>query len=63
MKTKLQWFRKTKGLKEETGGSLVEYGLIIGFAIFAFALVVTIILGVVDWAANSVGDFLKKYAL
>lgn len=37
-------------IDEETGGSIVEYGLIIGFSLVAFVIIVGIVMSIMDWA-------------
>ena len=42
---------------EEWGGGIVEYALLIGFALFIFFIVVGIVQSVLDWTAGQTGDF------
>jgi Flp pilus assembly pilin Flp len=42
---------------DEYGGNLVEYALLIGFAIFIFFLIVGLITNLFGWVTNSVNGF------
>lgn len=42
---------------DEQGGSIVEYALLIGFALFIFFIIVGIVQSVLDWTAGQTGDF------
>ena len=42
---------------DEWGGGLVEYALLIGFALFIFFIIVGIVQSVLDWTASQSGDF------
>ncbi|MFW6282682.1 MAG: Flp family type IVb pilin [Minisyncoccales bacterium] len=44
-------------LYDEYGGSLVEYALIIGFAIFMFLILVGTIYSQFEWTLNQSNDF------
>ncbi|GAB4305799.1 MAG: hypothetical protein Kow0069_02040 [Promethearchaeota archaeon] len=49
-------------IEGETAGSLLEYGLIIGFTLFAFVIIVGIILQIIDWSNEQLAglfDFFK----
>ena len=43
-------------LKKKRGGPILEEILLIGIAVFIFALIFGVILGLVDWASTSLGD-------
>ncbi len=42
---------------DESGGNLVEYALLIGFALFIFFIIVGIITGMLDWVQGLADDF------
>ncbi|MFX0072568.1 MAG: hypothetical protein ACFFAO_15895 [Candidatus Hermodarchaeota archaeon] len=42
---------------DEYGGNLVEYALLIGFALFVFFLIISIITSMLDWTVNQSNDF------
>ncbi|MFX1408722.1 MAG: hypothetical protein ACFFA6_00080 [Promethearchaeota archaeon] len=51
---------KTKELFfDEFGGNLVEYALLIGFALFIFFIIVGIITGMLDWVQGLADNFLE----
>jgi len=41
----------------ESGGNLVEYALLIGFALFIFFIIVGMITGMLDWVQGLADDF------
>lgn len=47
---------KTRKLDKNTGGEIVEYGLIIGFVIILFILITTIIMSVIDELNTTITD-------
>jgi len=52
---------KRRHLSNETGGSMVEYGLIIGFTIFAFVLIIGIVTSIIDWSSGQTENFLTGF--
>ncbi|MFO8019332.1 MAG: hypothetical protein R6U96_11905 [Promethearchaeia archaeon] len=52
LKEKLKQF-----LKDEYGGTLVEYALIVGFAIFMFLIIIGTIYSHIDWTLNQSDNF------
>jgi Flp pilus assembly pilin Flp len=42
---------------DESGGNLVEYALLIGFALFIFFIIVGMITGMLDWVQGLADDF------
>ena len=42
---------------DEYGGNLVEYALLIGFALFIFFLIISVITSMLDWTVNQSNDF------
>ena len=61
MNVKQREEKKSERLPENAAGSLLEYGLIIGFTIFAFIIVVTIIFNVIDWSNEQMKDFFQLF--
>jgi len=54
--------KKIKGkfvefFKDEYGGNLVEYALLIGFALFIFFIIVGVINSLLDWTLGLSNDF------
>ncbi|MGQ4873793.1 MAG: hypothetical protein ACP6IY_06955 [Promethearchaeia archaeon] len=43
--------------KDEYGGNIVEYALLIGFALFLFFLIVSIITSMIDWTLDQSNNF------
>ncbi|MHA1339874.1 MAG: hypothetical protein ACTSO2_07785 [Promethearchaeota archaeon] len=46
-----------KKLKNDKAGSIIEYGLIIGFSLIAFIVIIGIIMSILDWSNNALSDF------
>jgi Flp pilus assembly pilin Flp len=46
-------------IQDESGGNLVEYALLIGFGLFIFFLLVSIITNMLDWTVNQSNEFFK----
>lgn len=42
---------------DEWGGNLVEYALLIGFALFIFMILVGIVTSMLDWTLSQSNDF------
>ncbi len=42
---------------DEYGGNLVEYALLIGFALFIFFLIITMIMSMLDWTIGQSNEF------
>ena len=45
--------------KNESGGNLVEYALLIGFALFIFFILVSVILSTLDWTIGQSNTFFE----
>jgi Flp pilus assembly pilin Flp len=53
---------KTKEFfKDEQGGNLVEYALLIGFALFIFFIIIGVITSLLDWTVGLSGDFFNLF--
>jgi len=46
---------------DEYGGNLVEYALLIGFALFIFFIITGIITSILDWTVGLSNDFLNIF--
>jgi len=61
MKLRVFFERIGKKIKEffknESGGNLVEYALLIGFALFIFFILVSVILSTLDWTIGQSNTF------
>ena len=51
------WNKIKEFLLDEWGGNLVEYALLIGFALFLFYLIVSVITNMLDWVIGQTNDF------
>jgi hypothetical protein len=47
--------------KDNFGGNLIEYALLIGFALFVFFLIVGIITSILDWTLGLSNDFFNLF--
>ncbi|MFX0029524.1 MAG: hypothetical protein ACFE8B_09960 [Candidatus Hermodarchaeota archaeon] len=48
-------------LSDEYGGNLVEYALLIGFALFIFFIITGVITSILDWTVGLSDDFLNIF--
>jgi Flp pilus assembly pilin Flp len=48
-------------LKDNFGGNLIEYALLIGFALFMFFLIVGIVTSILDWTLGLSNDFFNLF--
>ncbi len=47
---------------DEYGGNLVEYALLIGFALFVFFIITGVITSILDWTIGLSDDFLGIFS-
>lgn len=47
--------------KDENGGSIIEYGLIIGFSLIAFVIIIGIISSILDWTGSALENLFKIF--
>ena len=47
---------------DEWGGNLVEYALLIGFALFIFFIIVGMVTGMLDWVQGLVEKFTQLFS-
>ena len=43
------------------GGNLVEYALLVGFALFIFFIIVSVVASLLDWTVGLSGDFFNIF--
>jgi len=48
-------------VKDNAAGSLLEYGLIIGFSIVVFLIIVGIVTSILDWSTGNLSDFFSIF--
>ncbi|MHA1931888.1 MAG: hypothetical protein ACW96X_05065 [Promethearchaeota archaeon] len=48
-------------LSDDYGGNLVEYALLIGFALFVFFIITGVITSILDWTIGLSDDFLNIF--
>jgi len=48
-------------LKDENAGSLLEYGLLIGFSIFIFIIIIGIISEMFNWTSMQISQFFDLF--
>lgn len=46
---------------DDYGGNLVEYALLIGFALFVFFIITGVITSILDWTVGLSNDFLNIF--
>lgn len=60
------FFKKINALirrffSDEYGGNLVEYALLIGFALFIFFIITGVVTSILDWTVGLSDDFLNIF--
>lgn len=48
-------------VKDNSAGSLLEYGLIIGFSIVVFLVIVGIVTSILEWSKGNLADFFSIF--
>lgn len=63
MKRLLEKFKKKfiSFIKDDFGGNLIEYALLIGFALFIFFIIVGMITSLLDWTQGLSNDFFNLF--
>jgi len=56
---KLKFKKLFKDLNDKKAGSIIEYGLIIGFSLIAFLMIISIIMAILNWDKNALDNFFK----
>ncbi|MFX0035041.1 MAG: hypothetical protein ACFE9I_05300 [Candidatus Hermodarchaeota archaeon] len=57
-----KFFSKTREFfSDEFGGNLVEYALLIGFALFIFFIIIGVVSSMLDWTVGLSNDFLQVF--
>ncbi|TFG23790.1 MAG: hypothetical protein EU532_13145 [Promethearchaeota archaeon] len=50
-------------IKDDFGGSLVEYALLVGFALFVFLILVGVITSIINWTLGLSNDFFDIFGV
>lgn len=50
-------------LKDESGGNFVEYALLLGFGLFIFFIIFSIISNIMNWTIGLSQDFFNLFTL
>jgi len=56
LRTKIKEF-----FSDDYGGNLIEYALLIGFALFVFFIITGVITSLLDWTVGLSNDFLNIF--
>jgi hypothetical protein len=54
-------FKIKKFFIDDYGGSLVEYALLVGFALFIFFIIVSVVTSMLDWTVGLSNDFFELF--
>jgi hypothetical protein len=54
-------FKIKEFFSDEYGGSLVEYVLLVGFALFIFFIIVSVVTSMLDWTIGLSNDFFELF--
>ncbi|MFX0000704.1 MAG: hypothetical protein ACFE9Q_05710 [Candidatus Hodarchaeota archaeon] len=55
------WSKTKEFFSDEYGGNLVEYALLIGFALFIFFIIIGVVTSMLDWTVGLSNDFFKLF--
>ena len=47
--------------RDEYGGNIVEYALLVGFALFIFFIIISVITSMLDWTVGLSNDFFEVF--
>lgn len=54
-------FKIKKFFSDEYGGNLIEYALLVGFALFIFFIIVGVVTSLLDWTVGLSNDFFNLF--
>ena len=54
-------FKIKEFYSDDYGGNLIEYALLIGFALFVFFIITGVITSILDWTIGLSNDFLNIF--
>jgi len=46
---------------DEYGGNLIEYALLVGFALFVFFIIIGVVTSMLDWTVGLSNDFFQLF--
>ncbi|NVM34796.1 MAG: hypothetical protein HWN81_04320 [Candidatus Lokiarchaeota archaeon] len=47
--------------RDEYGGNIVEYALLVGFALFIFFIIISVVTSMLDWTIGLSNDFFEVF--
>ncbi|MCK4780829.1 MAG: hypothetical protein KAT57_11595 [Candidatus Lokiarchaeota archaeon] len=47
--------------RDEYGGNIVEYALLVGFALFIFFIIISVVTSMLDWTVGLSNDFFDVF--
>ena len=57
-----KFIAKTKEFfSDEYGGNLIEYALLVGFALFIFFIIIEVVTSMLDWTVGLSNDFFDLF--
>jgi len=48
-------------LRDEYGGNIIEYALLVGFALFIFFIIISVVTSMLDWTVGLSNDFFEVF--
>ncbi|MFX0038433.1 MAG: Flp family type IVb pilin [Promethearchaeota archaeon] len=54
-------FKIKEFFSDEYGGNLIEYALLVGFALFIFFIIVGVVTSLLDWTVGLSNDFFNLF--
>ncbi len=55
------WTKTNEFFSDEYGGNLIEYALLVGFALFIFFVIVGVVTSLLDWTVGLSNDFFNLF--
>lgn len=47
--------------RDEFGGNIIEYALLVGFALFIFFIIISVVTSMLDWTVGLSDDFFEIF--
>lgn len=47
--------------RDEYGGNIIEYALLVGFALFIFFIIISVVTSMLDWTVGLSNDFFEVF--
>ncbi|MFW9988970.1 MAG: hypothetical protein ACFFC3_09965 [Candidatus Odinarchaeota archaeon] len=55
------WLKTKEFFRDEYGGNIIEYALLVGFALFIFFIIISVVTSMLDWTVGLSDDFFEIF--